>query len=176
MMPVNPGDTIVQISSGEEGGGTLYSPGPKQQVAVPSVNELVTISPETTTIINPSTPTKVKEVTITKDGAYRFIFFLWMSDGAASDQGLAQVYRNGSPAGAVHNTRGDASAADTVFNLIPALQSEDIGGWAVGDLAQLYIWCATTARNVRASNFGLWAELALLTPQIEAGVVNLNGV
>ncbi len=175
MMPVNPGDTIVQISSGEEGGGTLYSPGPKQIVAVPSVNELVTSSPEAGSAVNEQgsfalAPTKVKEVTITMDGAYRFIWL--MTNTLTQAQTIyTAIYRNGAQVGASHQLVNGSGLLDA-----PLLVSEDIGGWSVGDLAQVYAWTAGGGGIVQVSNFGLWGEMALLTPQIVAGVVNINGV
>lgn len=164
-MPVNVGDTIVQITSGEEGGGTLYSPGPKQIVAVPSVNELVTASPAPTTgQILMSITVKAKELTVTFDGAYRFIWSVYATGG--SDTTYSAIYRNGTQVGASHAVAP---------SLASTLTSEDIGGWSVGDLAQLYVWSGQEANNTTVSvfNFGLWAEYALMTPQIPAGVSNV---
>jgi hypothetical protein len=85
--------------------------------------------------VNPTstTPTKVLEVYISRPGTIRIKFHL---DGSAATCN-GQIYRNGSAVGTLRST-----AAGTGVTY-----SEDISGWSVGDLCQLYVYNSSGAND-----------------------------
>jgi hypothetical protein len=74
--------------------------------------------------------TKFREYKITAAGSYRIAFSLWNSD-TSSYISYGQLYRNGVPIGALRQTNAGASVT-MVF-------TEDISGWSINDLLQLYL-------------------------------------
>lgn len=100
--------------------------------------------------INPTstTPTKVLELYIPRSGTLRIKFFL--AANAATANG--QIYRNGS---AVGTLRSNASTG--------ASYSEDISGWSVGDLCQLYVYNSSGANDTYGIGLSLFEGTPITT-------------
>lgn len=94
--------------------------------------------------VNPTstTPTKVLEVYIPRAGTLRIKFHL---DGAGGTCN-GRIYRNGS---AVGTSRSNAGGTGTNY-------SEDISGWSVGDLCQVYVWNSSAANDTYAGGLLLY--------------------
>lgn len=140
---------------------------PTQVMAVPSDDLLVSSSPEESVgvISNPGSPTKVKEIVITYPGSYKFKFTFGRSVSGGSGTATTQVYRNGAKVGVLFTEGGNTGIA--------RVQEIDIvGGWAAGDLAQIYLYVA--GHDVfTVNNFEVWGEYAVKPIGIPAGTVNL---
>ncbi|MFQ5736744.1 MAG: hypothetical protein ACE5GY_07760 [Thermodesulfobacteriota bacterium] len=87
------------------------------------------------------TPEKKKEFAIIKGGALRIKFDLYHSSGGSMAYG--RIYRNGAPVGTLQSTN---SVSAVTF-------SEDISGWNVDDLVQLYIYTSTSGGTTYCQNF-----------------------
>lgn len=75
---------------------------------------------------NQTTYTKAKEIKLARAGTYRIKFDL---KGSGDNTALGRVYKNGAAVGTVQSE--DTGSYVTM--------SEDIAGWAAGDLCQVYI-------------------------------------
>lgn len=98
-----------------------------------------------------ATPTKEKEIVVGRDGELRIKFDHQRTSGSGTAR--ARVYRNGVAVGTLNST---TSSWATI--------SEDISGWARGDLCQLYVWTdgsGSTVSSVR--NFQLFEDVPLDT-------------
>lgn len=88
-----------------------------------------------------NSPVKVKEIYMPRDGILTVVF-----DGksvSTNGDGFAQIYKNGSPVGTLRSM----PIAYTTY-------SENISGWVVGDLCQLYIYGYTgTGTSAYIKNF-----------------------
>jgi len=101
--------------------------------------------------INPTstTPTKVLEVFIPRAGTLRIKFHLDGSAGTCN----GQIYRNGSTVGTL---RSNAAGTGTNY-------SEDISGWAAGDLCQLYVYNSSAANNTYGASLLLYEGTPITT-------------
>ena len=88
---------------------------------------------------------KVRETEIVKDGTLRIKFTL--TTQAAGQTATGRVYKN---AAAVGTERTTVSTGGEEF-------SEDISGWSVGDLVQIY-YHGTGSNNVIITNFRIYAD------------------
>lgn len=77
---------------------------------------------------NNASYTKVQEIYVPRSGTIRIVFGLASKQGT-SGNGSARIYRNGSAVGTVRSRTGGDLWID---------YSEDISGWATGDLLQIY--------------------------------------
>ena len=91
-----------------------------------------------------TTKTKIKEIIIPRPGTFRIKF-----DLCGAPTGYAQIYRNGSAVGVV---RSKASASVEDFSTF----SEDVAGWDMGDLCQIYAWGSTAGAGARIRIFRLY--------------------
>jgi len=73
--------------------------------------------------------TKIKEIKVFLSGTFEVAFTLWSTGGATV---YGQVYRNGVAIGTLRSTTSTTSVEFT----------EDISGWEIGDLCQLYIYAS----------------------------------
>ena len=88
---------------------------------------------------------KLKEIRIGLSGTYRIKFGLKeVSTGAYG--GYGKIYRNGAAVG-TQQTGGDEHYAT---------QSEDIAGWSVGDLCQVYVRTMAASGTVYVNNFRVY--------------------
>ncbi len=103
--------------------------------------DVVLVPANTERMVSVAVMTKKKEIQMLRGGELRLKFDLKSN----SVQGLAygQVYRNGIAVGALRST---ASINYVTF-------SEDIAGWVIGDLAQLYIKATAGGYEAYAMNF-----------------------
>jgi len=77
-----------------------------------------------------TSPTKLKEFIVLRDGEYRITFDIKSSNITQSESAAsARVYRNGSAVGTTKSQVLDWSS-----------QSDDVSGWSAGDRLQLYVW------------------------------------
>jgi len=88
---------------------------------------------------------KVKETKIAKSGTYRIKFDLGNMTGGSNVYG--KVYKNGTAVG----TERAVTGTPTTF-------SEDISGFAAGDLIQVYAKNSGGGQTVQVSNFRLYGE------------------
>lgn len=89
-----------------------------------------------------TTPTKVLEVYIPRSGTLRIKFHLDGNAGTCN----GRIYRNGS---AIGTARSNAAGTGTNY-------SEDISGWSVGDLCQVYVWNSSAANDTYAGGILLY--------------------
>jgi len=101
--------------------------------------------------VQTTTPTKVLEVYVSRAGTIRVKFVIGKGGGTTV---YGQIYRNGSAVGTAQST---TTATGTQY-------SEDISGWAVGDLCQLYIYNSNGAQNT----YGVGLQLFEGTPSNES--------
>jgi len=88
-----------------------------------------------------TTATKIKEIKVFLSGTFEVAFRLWSSGGSTV---YGQVYRNGSPVGILRSTTSTTAVSF----------SEDISGWEIGDLCQLYVY-ASAGETVNTDNFAI---------------------
>jgi hypothetical protein len=91
-------------------------------------------------------PTLVKEAQIGKPGALRIKFRL--VNGYLGSTAYGQIYRNGVAVGPLHSVSG---YSDQTF-------TDDISGWNIGDLVQLYVWATATGSGTYTSNFRIYVK------------------
>ena len=120
--------TLAQMARGATSGHVLTAQGagvdPAYSVvpAPPAVaGDNLILSADTERNTGNLTWTKLKEIKVGKSGEYRIKF------DAKGGNGLARVYRNGSPVGIERTLTGTYQT-----------YSEDIGNWSAGDLCQIY--------------------------------------
>lgn len=89
--------------------------------------------------------TKFKEIRLGRGGAYRVKFDLKLLSGTSPAYG--RIYRNGAAFGAEQTEAGAGYVTKT----------EDISGWGVGDLCQLYLKSSAAPSSVRAENFRIYS-------------------
>ena len=93
-----------------------------------------------------TTPTKLFEIILSRGGELRIS--LDIKNSASAGTAHAQIYRNG---GAVGTQRNESSTS-------PSTISEDIAGWTVGDLVQLYAWHTGAAAAAQVLNFIIFTD------------------
>lgn len=84
------------------------------------------------------TAAKVLEIFVPRSGALRIKFFIANGTNTAN----AQIYRNGSTVGTLRSGTGN--------------YSEDISGWSVGDLCQVYLFATNAGNSVYAAGLQLF--------------------
>jgi len=76
------------------------------------------------------TPVKKKEIRIARAGAYRIKYDMKIDVSGGGNTVVANIYKNGVACGTQHGRDTDTYSTYT----------EDISGFAIGDLIQLYVW------------------------------------
>ena len=114
------------------------------EINVFPANAVVGDLPEATAATEKSTTSqtylKLKEIAIGRAGAYRIKFSL---KAASTGQAYGWLYRNGVAVGTEQTT---ASTTYVIF-------SEDVSGWAKGDLCQIYVKSGVTNVLAYVKNF-----------------------
>lgn len=90
-----------------------------------------------------TSPAKVQEIYIPRPGTLRIKFNIAKAGGTTV---YGQIYRNGSAVGTLQST---ATSTGVLF-------SEDISGWSVGDLCQLYIYNSNGAQDTNGIGLSLF--------------------
>jgi hypothetical protein len=104
--------------------------------------------------VNSTTAVKLKEIRLQRKGNLRISFNLWSGDASAT--AYAQIYRNGSAVGTLRSTTSMSAVGFT----------EDISGWSLNDLCQLYVWASSTTYGAFVNNFQLHVGNATLATVI----------
>lgn len=128
---LNTGNVTVGLSSGGVGATQLANGGVSQaKLATYTAGDLHLIT-GTSTVTPSSSNTKRYEIRLDRGGTLRIKFTI--AAGGSSGSTTARIYRNGSPVGTSRtiNAPGGVGIASQAY-------SEDISGWAAGDLVQLY--------------------------------------
>jgi len=95
--------------------------------------------------------TKKKEFTVFAEGTLRITFDL--KSGGAGDTAYGRIYRNGVAVG----------TQQTVVGTTYATKSEDIAGWSVDDLVQLYIKVALSGETTYCRNARVYGTIEYLS-------------
>ena len=112
-------------------------------------NCLIAYSDGTDQTGSDTTPVKLKEIKLARDGACRIEFKLSGSTGPYS--GNAQVYRNGTPVGTLQHSIGGGSGNYKTC-------TEDISGWQAGDLCQLYAYKLGVSNKAYVTEFRMYVD------------------
>jgi len=94
---------------------------------------------------NRTTYVKVKEISVGRTGEYRIKFSLRNSSGYIA---YGRIYKNGAAVGTEQTEDSDASV----------VKSEDLAGWASGDLCQLYLKSSNLGFNAWVKDFEVYAD------------------
>jgi len=90
-----------------------------------------------------TSPAKVQEIYIPRPGTLRIKFSIAKAGGTTV---FGQIYRNGSAVGTLQST---TTSTGTQY-------SEDISGWSVGDLCQLYVYNSNGAQDTNGIELSLF--------------------
>lgn len=145
------------IVSSLASGGTIKFDGsskfigalPGSDYAAGSYLNSITAQAITSRAIPSTSYSKLKEIVLPRAGTLRIAFDLTFSSGPGSVRG--QVYRNGS---AVGTERILSTAPPVTTNY-----SEDISGWKVGDLCQLYARLGVSGDAGTVDDFKLYSAI-----------------
>lgn len=124
-------DRTLGISAGGVGATQLADGGVSQtKLATYTAGDLLLISGNTTVVISSSNQ-KLYEIRLDRPGTLRIKFIVVA--GGASGSSTGRIYRNGSAVGTTRTVNAPGGA-----NITTTEYSQDISGWASGDLVQLY--------------------------------------
>jgi len=101
---------------------------------------------------NMETYTKKAEAYIAQEGSLRIKFKL-KNDDIGSVNVYGRIYRNGVAIGTERVTQSTSYVE----------YSEDIAGWSIGDLCQIYLKTSSSAQQSNMTDFELWADLSSVT-------------
>jgi hypothetical protein len=73
----------------------------------------------------------------------------WTLNQIAGDTGYSKIYRNGSAVGVQQTLTSNGNN-----NFL----TDDIAGWNIGDLLQIYVWTGGGIKVVNTGNDVAWAE------------------
>jgi len=121
-------------------GSTLLVKGQVQH----SAGDILLISADAQQTHGGDVYTKKKEIYLSRPGTYRIKFTLGTQ--TSSQTAYGRIYKNGA---AVGTERTESAGTPTEF-------SEDISGWAAGDLCQLYIKIQSGGDNAVCKNFRIY--------------------
>ncbi len=114
-----------------------------------SAGDELIISSDTETHTQSQSYVKAKEIVVSRNGTLRIKFDLKTT--ATNKTAYGRIYRNGSPVG-TEQTRTGSTAYIT--------KSEDISGWSVGDLIQLYVRISGALTDVYTRNLRIYSDVA----------------
>ena len=112
-------------------------------------NCLIAYSDGTDQTRSDTTPVKLKEIRLVRDGTCRIEFKLSGSTGSMS--GNAQIYRNGIPVGTLRHSTGYGSGSRSTY-------TENISGWNAGDLCQLYAYKLGSNNTAYVTEFRIYVN------------------
>lgn len=108
-----------------------------------TIGSLEVVTSNSLSSVTGTTPTKIREFTISRNGDLKFVM-LFQRTGGGLDANV-QIYRNGGALGSTEKTN-NATPTPAIF---------DVTGWSINDRAQIFAWSDGAGDTVGVSSISV---------------------